>query len=70
VLDKTHNDYVYTQWIYACCAATAACFTVLLILVDIKNGVKLNASPARLKEIRAAEALAKQQPSESDPLLN
>jgi len=52
ILVDTNNDFSLAQYIYAGCAAVAAGFTVLLIFVDIKQGVRLNASPKRLKEIR------------------
>jgi len=70
ILVNTNNNYSIAEFIYAGSAAAAAFFAVLLIFVDLANGVRLNASPKRLKEIRDAEALTSQQKSsETDPLL-
>jgi len=69
---ETTNNYEIAEFIYAGSAATAAILAAILICVDMANGVRLNASPSRLKEIREAEALSasqEQSKSETDPLL-
>jgi MFS family permease len=69
ILDATHKNYTYSQFIFAGCAATAAVLAVILIFVDLASGLRLNASPARLRTLREAEERAAQTNDEEKPLL-
>lgn len=70
ILDDTHNNYHITQFIFAGCAAAAAGFGVLLVFVDLASGLRLNASPARIKALREAEQqVVEQTDDEEKPLL-
>jgi len=69
VLKQSNTNYNLAEYIFAGCASCAVAFTVLLIIVDISRGRRLNCSPKRLKRLNEELEEQKQQTDETKPLL-